>query len=363
MFYKAVVRGLMAAAIVAQAVTAHAVVTIDTVLVGNPGNANDWTGLGGVNYIYQIGKYEVTNSQYCEFLNNRAATDTYGLYHTSMSSDDRGGIIQSGNSGSYTYAVKSGYENMPVVYVCWYDCIRFANWLQNGQGITGTGDTESGTYAITSGGLNSGTVAVPDAATRATWTAANPHWVLPSESEWFKAAYHQPAAQGGDTDDYWVYPTQSNSMPYADQPPGNNAPVQSNTANFYKNDGVANGYNDGFAVNGTAKYDSSQNYLTNVGAYTLSDSFYGTFDQGGNVWEWNETDVYGNGSTRGLRGGGWASNYAFMQYSSLNNHYPAVQHDYGLGFRVACVPEPGSLAMLLGIALSALLYYWRKRAL
>jgi formylglycine-generating enzyme required for sulfatase activity len=25
-----------------------------------------------------------------------------------------------------------------------------------------------------------------------------------------------------------------------------------------------------------------------VGAYALSDSPYGTFDQGGNAWEWNE---------------------------------------------------------------------------
>ena len=32
-------------------------------------------------------------------------------------------------------------------------------------------------------------------------------------------------------------------------------------------------------------------------------SFYGTFDQGGNVWEWNDTIVLHFGGTRGLRGG------------------------------------------------------------
>lgn len=41
---------------------------------------------------------------------------------------------------------------------------------------------------------------------------------------------------------------------------------------------------------------------THVGAYTGSASPYGTFDQGGNVYEWNEQIV---GSSRGRRGGGW----------------------------------------------------------
>ena len=30
---------------------------------------------------------------------------------------------------------------------------------------------------------------------------------FPAKSEWYKAAYYQPAAQGGDTDNYWLYPT------------------------------------------------------------------------------------------------------------------------------------------------------------
>ena len=141
--------------------------SLETVRGWRTSNAADSTGYGAVGYVYQMGKYEVTNSQYCEFLNAKAVTDTYGLYNTSMSSDARGGINRSGSSGSYTYAVKSGYENMPVTYVCWYDAIRFANWLQNGQG---SGSTETGTYTITGGGYNSGTVAIPNAATRATWT-------------------------------------------------------------------------------------------------------------------------------------------------------------------------------------------------
>ena len=46
---------------------------ISTVLVGDAGNANDTTGFGAVNEEYRIGTYEVTNSQYAEFLNAKAA--------------------------------------------------------------------------------------------------------------------------------------------------------------------------------------------------------------------------------------------------------------------------------------------------
>ena len=44
-------------------------VSIDWVTVGNPGNANDDTGYGGVSDVYQISTYEVTAGQYTEFLN------------------------------------------------------------------------------------------------------------------------------------------------------------------------------------------------------------------------------------------------------------------------------------------------------
>ncbi|MEY3895678.1 MAG: hypothetical protein RLZZ214_1197, partial [Verrucomicrobiota bacterium] len=53
----------------ALALPATATVVIDYVPVGNAGNAADTTGYGAVSYAYQMGKYEVTNAQYAEFLN------------------------------------------------------------------------------------------------------------------------------------------------------------------------------------------------------------------------------------------------------------------------------------------------------
>ena len=53
------------------------------------------------------------------------------------------------------------------------------------------------------------------------------------------------------------------------------------------------------ATPNTANCEVAVGGPTDVGAYTLSASPYGTFDQGGNVSEWNET---GLGSTLGIRG-------------------------------------------------------------
>lgn len=130
---------------------ASAAITIDTVAVGNPGNAGEVQSqgkFGAVAYDYRIGEYEVTNAQYAEFLNFKAASDPWALYNASMGSDPRGGITRSGSAGSYMYTTKTNMGDKPVNYVTWYDAIRFANWLHNGQG---SGDTETGAYTLLGG--------------------------------------------------------------------------------------------------------------------------------------------------------------------------------------------------------------------
>src|SRR5262249_31863530 len=151
------------------------------------------------------------------------------------------------------------------------------NWLQNGQptGPEGPGTTETGAYSL-NGALSSGSLM---AVTR----NAGATWFIPTENEWYKAAYYQPAAKGGDSDGYSASPMKPNSRPYSDQPPGA-TPDNTHVGNFINDDGVANGYDDGYAVIGSTYNDGYQNLLTDVGAYNSSPSFYGTFDQGGNVF-------------------------------------------------------------------------------
>jgi sulfatase modifying factor 1 len=333
--------------------TAYATITIDTVPVANIGNPNDpGTGnfYGGVNYAYRIGKYEVTVGQYTAFLNAVAATDTYNLYNPNMAASLQiAGIDQSGSPGSYTYSV-IGSPNRPVTFVSWGDAARFANWLQNGQpsGGQNSSTTEDGAYTL------NGATSYLDLYSIMRNPAAK--WFIPSENEWYKAAYYQPATQGGDSDDYWDYPMRTNSVPYSDQPPGT-TPNNTRVGNFYKDDGVANGYDDGYAVSGCGVYTG--NCLTDGGAYTSSPSFYGTFDQGGNVWEWNEAQVSISGLNRGIRGGSFSYGAEYMTPAYWWWDYADGEHGH-IGFRVASIPEP-STAALIGLAAVALFNCRRRR--
>ena len=294
---------------------AFASVTIDWVTVGNVGNAADNTGFGAVGYAYRIGKYEVTNAQYCAFLNAVAKTDSYELYNASMS------ITRSGSSGNYSYSVPSDLANRPVVHVSWFDAARFVNWMANGQG---GGGTETGAYTLN--GATSGTILVN----------AGAQIYIPSENEWYKAAYYN-----GATSTYSLYPNGQNTITTAD-----------------------------------ANYANSVGSTTNVGAYSGDPSFYGTFDQGGNAVEWNDGVI---GSSRGLRGGAWYSPYLeFSLQSTYRDSYnPSNNLDFVMGFRVASaipdstpsiVSQPSSLNVNVGanatFSISAngtnLSYQWYK---
>ncbi|MGA2256961.1 MAG: hypothetical protein ABSG53_20100, partial [Thermoguttaceae bacterium] len=85
----AILRGLLAAAMMASSVTLWAsTIPMATVPVGNAGNAADTTtGYGAVSYDYNIGTYDVTLTQYTAFLNSVASTDTYGLYDTNLATN------------------------------------------------------------------------------------------------------------------------------------------------------------------------------------------------------------------------------------------------------------------------------------
>lgn len=308
---------------------AQPLVTIETVTVGNAGNAADSTGYGSVAHNFNIGTYEVTIGQYTDFLNSVAATDTYSLYNASMATDlNVAGISRSGPSGLYTYAViNNGGDsgNRPITFVSWFDAARFANWMNNGATIGAS--TETGAYT-----LNGATTGIITKNAGATW------WI-PSEDEWYKAAYYKG---GGTNAGYWLYPTESDSAP------GNTIGGAANQANYYDGD---------YAVT-QSSYSSSQNYLTDAGAFSNSASAYDTFDQGGNVWEWNDAVIF---SWRGLRGGSWGDLGSNLQSSGRALGYdPTFEGDF-VGFRVASVPEPSTYALLVMTAAGALWMSRRRR--
>src|SRR5690606_36112277 len=137
------------------------------------------------------------------FLNAVAADDPAGLYDTRMADSPLGGITRSGAPGSYTYLVKPGRENNPVVFVSFWDAVRFATWLDNGQpvGPQGPATTEDGAYRL-----------APDDVA-ANEVARNPglHVFVPSENEWYKAAYFVPGS--GPAGAYVDYPLPGGQTP------------------------------------------------------------------------------------------------------------------------------------------------------
>ncbi len=325
-------------------------VTIATVPVGNAGNAGEVQSqgtFGAVAYSYRIGTYEVTVGQYTEFLNAVAATDTYFLYYESMATTPIiAGVARSGSSDNYTYSV-IGSANKPITHVSWGDAARFSNWLHNGQptGLQDASTTEDGAYTLNG--------AITDAPLKAVSRNLSATWFIPTENEWYKAAFHK---NDGVTGNYWDYQYSSDSVPFSDQPPGGDAPTQWNTANFVKDDGIANGYDDGYAVSGSTSFPSG-NALTDVGAYTFSTSPYVTYGQGGNVREWNETV---SGFRRVVRGSAWNRLSASMLASVKYDVRPASS-GYDLGFRVATIPEPSTLALAAFGFVALAAWGWRRK--
>jgi sulfatase modifying factor 1 len=290
-------KNLTIAATLAVITSASASVTMDWVNVGNPGNAADSTGYGAVAYAYKIGKYEVTNAQYGEFLNNKGASNSSGIYNSVML-----GITQSGGPGTFSYSVNPTLANHPVVCVSWFDSARFANWLMNGQG---SGDMETGAYTLN--GAMSGVITANIGALV----------YIPNENEWYKAAYYSAASAN-----YSLYPDGQNTI------------------------SISN-----------ANYGLSSHATSPVGNYP-SASAYGTFDQGGNVWEWND----GAGSSAHTwRGGSSMSSESHLESSFYLNVSPGNENST-VGFRVAgveAIPEPTS--MLLTMFAGGVMLIRRKR--
>ena len=283
---------------------------MDWVSIGNVNNAADTAdgdqynngtqSYGAVDHAYQIGKYEVTNAQYGEFLNAKGQSNANSIYNTNMPTY---GITQSGTSGSFSYTVTTALAQRPVVYVSWFDAARFANWMMNGQG---NASMETGAYT-----LNNATSGIITANIGA-------QVYLPSENEWYKAAYYNAANAS-----YSLYPNGQNTITMAD-----------------------------------ANYANSVGSSTNVGTYSGDPSSYGTNDQGGNVWEWSDAVISSPSRlSRGPRGGSWGSDDYNLRSSSRYD-VPAYE-DYNIGFRVASVPEPTSI--LLSMFAGGMMLIRRKR--
>ncbi len=301
------------------------IISVPMVPVGNAGNAADSaTGYGAVGYNYHMSKTEITNAQYSTFLNSvdPDGTNPKALYNPDMSETSpviRGGIdFISSNAAGAKYQPKALWVNKPVNYVSFYDAARFTNWLT-------TGDTESGFYKLAS--LTTLSAEGPYGP-----TFGSSYYSLPSEDEWYKAAYHK---NNGTSADYFLYATSSDTPPTlaTSTAIGDIANPGRNVANYFF----------GATWNDT---EGLGNMVTVGNAGPGSASPYGTYDQNGNQWEWCGTLSSLN---RVMRGGALWSPLEFLKATHRTDYYPETGGS-SLGFRISGVLANGPVAQSIAFA-------------
>jgi len=278
------------------------------VTIGNAGNNNDGasgsTAYGGVVYNYRMAVNEVSQGMVTAYNNATDGGPDISFFD----------LVSHGGNG--VNKVASG--------VSWNEAARFVNWLNTSQGYQAA-------YSV-SGAANS-TISLW--ASGDAWQVGgenlfrhkDAHYFLPSENEWYKAAYYNP-----DTGTYFDYATGSDTAPTA------------------TSGGTASGtavYRDGVIPNPVGPAD-----ITNAGGL----SPYGTMAQNGNVWERCESTRNGANDfatkSRVLRGGAWSGNSSSLQSLFYANSLPDDE-SYVVGFRVAAVaataavPEPSGVSLLL----------------
>jgi formylglycine-generating enzyme len=266
---------------------------IDFVTIGNPGNAADTTGkpnpAGAVSYTYRIGKYEISEAQ----VNKANAAGGLGITLSSRGADK------------------------PVTGVTWNEVVRFVNWLNTSSGYMPAYKFNAapgqGGYAVNDN-IQLWSAGDPGYNANNRYRNSLARYFLPSVHEWYKAAYFDPVSQT-----YYDYATGSNSAPIA----------------------VASG-----TTPGTAVY--LQTFQAGPADVTLAGGLspYGTMAQGGNVFEWEETDsdlVNDSDpsvqSWRGARGGRWDYESGAMDSISRSDA-PANLSGSSTSFRVAALPIP-----------------------
>jgi hypothetical protein len=272
---------------------------IELVTIGNPGNPPDTTGSPNLAGSVPYA-YRIGKYEISEQMIDKANS----LGGLGITKDTRG-------------------PDKPATSISWFEAARFVNWLN-----TSTGSLPA--YKFDAGG-NFQLWDEMDVGYNSANQFRNSQAVyfLPSADEWYKAAFYDPV-----NGVYWDFPTGSNALPVA----------------------VASGTAAGTAVvmQGLSAGPSD---VTQAGGL----SPYGTMAQGGNAWEWEETelDLLNDNpiARRGGRGGGWDAFPSSLSATLRGEGFPHIP-PIGAGFRVASIiPEPSTL--LLGIAVLALLLMGR----
>ena len=260
---------------------------IEFVTVGAPGNAPDLNDpsrpAGGVDYVYRIGKYEISR----QIIERANIAGNLGITLQDMTG--------MGGNG----------PDKPATGINWFEAARFVNWLNQHDEYPPAYKFVDGQFQLWTPQDSGYDDANPFRNTEA-------RYFLPTFHEWYKAAFYDPRA-----DAYYTYPTGSNRPP---SPTTGGTDPETAVYGQHTTTGPAN--------------------VTQAGGL----SPIGTMAQGGNAWEWEETEydmhndsVFGR---RALRGGSWTNDVNHIARWYRNQFQPAEETWFkSFGFRVASFVE------------------------
>ena len=96
--------------------------------------------------------------------------------------------------------------------------------------------------------------------------------------------------------------------------------------------------------NQAATWNGVNGNLTTVGS-NGSPSYYGTYDQNGNLFEWNDSII---GSSRGIRGGSWLDTVSNLASTYRGSFNPAANFST-VGFRISTIDNEYSYSNFVNV--------------
>jgi formylglycine-generating enzyme len=263
---------------------------------------------------FYIDQYDITNQQYCSFLNSADVNVVSGVVYASTDSnnsfpycntstpDTDSKIAYSGGVFSILTKGSRSMVNDPIVDVSWYGAAAYCNWRSQQEGKEQCYNLSTWTCDFTKNGYH-----------------------LPTEAQW------EYAAHGG---------LSGNRFPWGNM-------ISHSQANYYSSDNYSYDHGLPWGDDPNWSADGIEPYTSPVGSFAANG--YGLYDMAGNVFQWCN-DWYGSyssdsqtnptGPTSGsypvIRGGSWGVYaYCCRVVDRSIGYAPPYGQYINLGFRVS----------------------------
>jgi len=272
-----------------------------------------------------MSRYEITNQQYCDYLNSAypgqikvvsgvvyASSDSSNSYPycDTHSYDADSQIDYNDVSGTFSVREKGGRDmsDDPMVQVSWYGSVAYCNWRSSEGGYEAC-------YNLS------------------TWECdfSKHGYRLATEAEW------EYAARGGQHNPYYRFP-------WGDT-------ISHSQANYYSYWSGGSPYYS-YDVSTTSGYHPTWNdgiypYTSPAGSFSANG--FGVYDMAGNVWEWcndwYDSNYYNvspydnpegpaSGTSRVLRGGSWINDAGSCRVAGRTTRIPPGFRYFSNGFRI-----------------------------